>query len=98
MAFWCVVGIMMGDGEVVFINQMKTTIQEKSRKSGVHQADENHNPRGKQKKRRSSQGRTPQSKKESRKLVLQGNESQDIEWKNVHDKQYTFSQKTKAFI
>ncbi|HEO8421764.1 TPA: hypothetical protein VBX77_003803 [Yersinia enterocolitica] len=32
------------------------------------------------------------------KLVLQGNESQDIEWKNVHDKQYTFSQKTKAFI
>lgn len=45
MAFWCVVGIMMGDGEVVFINQMKTTIQEGSKKNGVHQSDEHHNPR-----------------------------------------------------
>ncbi|WP_400245790.1 hypothetical protein AB3U99_04390 [Niallia sp. JL1B1071] len=58
------------EGKVAFIKGMKTTIQGRSRKSGVHQGDENHNPKQKQEKWRSSSKRKPKSKTEAKKKVF----------------------------
>ncbi|NRG35052.1 hypothetical protein [Niallia circulans] len=49
---------------------MKTTIQGDRGKSGVHQADENHNAGRPRKKWCSSRGGKPQSRKTEKKMVF----------------------------